>query len=172
MSYVYTNNRLTQRTPATEDPFTYGYDNSGNQRTETAGTPAETTTNDYDSASHPARTTNPDGSWAAYTYDGLGRMATRKDSTGETTLFFHFGLKDQIAIEETSGTPRPETRRYLINSFGSPLGQQKQAGPCRNIDQLLRARPPRQPIAAARPRHHGQGHLRLRPLWQGEGGPD
>lgn len=126
-TFGYTNNRLTARDPEGADDFSYQYDNSGNQKFERSGTaePPVGTANKYDAASHPARTTMPDGKWAEYTYDGLGRQVTRRTDSGETTLVFHFGLVDQPAVEQTTGGPEdPKTTRYLLNSFGAPLGQQ------------------------------------------------
>jgi RHS repeat-associated protein len=127
-TFSYTNNRLTARDPAAgADDFTYQYDKSGNQEFERRGTaePPVGTANSYDAASHPQKTTTEDGEWAEYTYDGLGRQVTRKTDSGETTLVFHFGLVDQSAVEQTTGGPDdPKTTRYLLNSFGAPLGQQ------------------------------------------------
>jgi RHS repeat-associated protein len=124
-SFGYTNNRLVSRAPSAGDSFSYQYDNTGNQKIERQGTaqPPVDTVNDYDAASHPQKTTTPDGKWAAYSYDGLGRLATRRTDAGETTLFFHFGLVDQVAVEETTGGTPSSTTRYLLNSFGAPLGQ-------------------------------------------------
>jgi RHS repeat-associated protein len=123
----YTNNRLSARDPEGDDDFSYQYDDSGNQKFERIGTaePPVGTANSYDAASHPQRTTMPDGKWAEYTYDGLGRQVTRSTDSGETTLVFHFGLVDQPAVEiATRGPDDATTTRYLLNSFGAPLGQQ------------------------------------------------
>jgi RHS repeat-associated protein len=125
--FGYTNNRLAARTPTVGDAFSYQYDDSGNQKFERKGTaePPVGTLNTYDAGSHPQRTTTPEGNWAEYTYDGLGRQVTRKTDSGETTLVFHFGLVDQSAVEQTTGGPADaKTTRYLLNSFGAPLGQQ------------------------------------------------
>jgi YD repeat-containing protein len=126
-TFSYTNNRLTARDPQGADDFSYQYDLSGNQSFERKGTaePPVGTANSYDAASHPQRTTTDDGKWAEYTYDGLGRQVTRKTDSGETTLVFHFGLVDQPAVEQTTGgSEDARTTRYLLNSFGAPLGQQ------------------------------------------------
>jgi RHS repeat-associated protein len=65
--------------------------------------------------------TVPDGTWVEYQYDGLERMVSRTDNTGEVVLFFHEGLNDQIALEtDAAGTV---DTRYLVDSFGVARGK-------------------------------------------------
>ncbi|MEX0789214.1 MAG: RHS repeat-associated core domain-containing protein, partial [Actinomycetota bacterium] len=144
----FTDNRLITRTPT--DPagaaFGYEYDHFGNQTTETQG--SDVTTNSYDAASQPAQTSGPEGT-VDYGYDGLGRMVWRISDTptaDDKTLFFHDGLGQQITVE-TDETGDRQTR-YLLDSSGSPLGQEQEQGttlrrsyfvadPRGNLTQLL-----------------------------------
>ncbi|CAN5886082.1 hypothetical protein BH23ACT12_BH23ACT12_01960 [soil metagenome] len=145
-TYDFTDNRLITRTPT--DPagaaFEYAYDHFGNQRTQTQGT--DVTTNAYDASSQPAETADANGT-VSYGYDGLGRMVWRtNDTPDEKTLFFHDGLSQQITVE-TDETGDRQTR-YLLDSSGSPMGQEQKQGttlrrsyfvtdPRGNLTQLL-----------------------------------
>ncbi len=124
-TYSFTDNRLITRTPT--DPSGaasgYAYDHFGNQTTETKG--SELTTNTYDAASQPDETSGPEGT-VDYGYDGLGRMVWRISDTpaeDDKTLFFHDGLGQQITVETDEDGDR--LTRYLLDSSGSPLGQEQ-----------------------------------------------
>lgn len=139
-SYTYGKNRMVKMQPATVPadwptdvlgPFPaaefrteFTYDLHGNMsKAVMPGQGNATTTYTYDAAMHPRRTTEPDGSWVEYAYDGFDRAVRRVESTGDVRLVFHDQGSHQAALEtNAAGTAKI---RYILDSAGVPLGQEQ-----------------------------------------------
>ncbi len=80
-----TANRLTD-----DDQFTYAYDANGNLTSKTDKTTLDTTGYTYDAQNQLTRIDFPDLTFAAYSYDGLGRRI-EKDVNGALTQYVYDG---------------------------------------------------------------------------------
>lgn len=114
--------------PAAEFRIEFTYDKHGNvSKAVMPGQNDETTTYTYDAAMHPRRTTEPDGSWVEYAYDGFDRVVRRHDSAGSGRLYFNDRMVAQVVLEtNAAGTAQV---RYILDSSGMPVGQEQAGSP-------------------------------------------
>jgi YD repeat-containing protein len=119
----FTSNRLNTLTQSGMPQATLTYDHRGNQTTSTVGGSLVTTS--YDAASHPLRTTNQDGTYVEYRYDGLDRLTSKFQGQGssvtQTSLYFHDRTNDQILVQTNKGGVN--VTAYLLDASGEPLAQ-------------------------------------------------
>lgn len=101
-TYEPTSGRLTAVTgPVTGATTTYTYDAYGRVRTVTDADSATVTT-DYDLLDRPIRTTYPDGTYDATTYERLD-IATRRDRAGRVTRFYYDALARLVGTRDPAG---------------------------------------------------------------------
>jgi RHS repeat-associated protein len=149
--YGYVANRLTSRSafpgiPGVSTTSVYGYDDFGNQATETQGTNVATT--NYDAASHTSSINDFGGFGISYEYDGLDRQVRRFDATNTFTLVFHDGPSDQVALEvETTGSGTATTTRFVLDSTGEVLADEQTTLPA-PTDRSYYVTDPRTNLAA------------------------
>lgn len=115
----YVNNRLVTQTATVSGTVSvFGYDHLGEQVTQITGSAVTTTA--YDAAGNPSVITAPDHTSVSFTYDAMGRVASRQDSTG-VELDFYGGMSSQVV--ETTGATGTASVQYLLDSSGQPLAQ-------------------------------------------------
>ncbi len=138
---TYNYNAANQLT-SSSDGTTYTYDNNGNLRTKSVG--GQTTTYSWDIKDRLVRIDFPDGTFAAYTYDAMGRRVSKRDRAGTLTYYVYNGLNlaqeldaagTAVASYVHDGLDRPlsmtrggATYYYIYDQLGSVVGLTDGAG--------------------------------------------
>jgi RHS repeat-associated protein len=100
---------------SSSDGVSYAYDDNGNLKTKSLN--GQTTTFTWNANDRLTRIDFPDGSFAAYTYDALGRRLSKRDRAGVTIYYVYDGLN--LAQEvNSSGVV---IASYVHDSLDHPL---------------------------------------------------